>query len=112
MDNEFELLIGAIMRMEGRIRATEVSQQLMAAHLADLEPEIAKNMADTMGSISESDQIETEPKVRDFLALMAKHLRGDHEAELLGLLKPAPEQEPIPWLRGVIDGGKNSSSDN
>jgi hypothetical protein len=108
MDSEFELLIEALQIMEGRIKATEVSQQLMAAHLADAHPDIAENIASTMNNVSQSEHVDAAPEVRDFLVLMAKHLNGDHDAGIRGLLNSAPEKEPIPWLKGVIDGGKKS----
>jgi len=108
MNEEFELLIEALRVIDGRIRATEVSQQLMAAHLADSQPEVAENIAKTMESIACSEQIETAPEVRDYLLVMAKHLSGNQDADIQGLLKAVPAKEPIPWLKGVIDGGKNA----
>jgi hypothetical protein len=106
-DESIEVIAQAIIMLQDEVRATQVAQQLITMQLHQLAPEHAEALATTMENISKADSLETSDIVREHLAHLSRSLKGDIDTPLIGLQKPEPKKDdPLHWLRGVIDGGK------
>ncbi|RJP76472.1 MAG: hypothetical protein C4522_17955 [Desulfobacteraceae bacterium] len=109
--DEFEgLLVEALQILEHRITAIEVTQQITFMMLHSQNNEDANRIANTFKNIAKSDKLETNERCREYLIHLAKHLNGDRDVPIMGLNKlsdPPDPLNPIPWLRGIIEGGAN-----
>ncbi|MBO2691249.1 hypothetical protein I6M59_05740 [Shewanella algae] len=106
-NESIEVIAQAITMLNDELRATQLAQQLIAIQLHQLTPEHAEALAGTMENIAEADEFEASDIVREHLAHLSRSLKGDLDTPLIGLQKPEPkEDDPLHWLRGVIDGGK------
>jgi len=106
-DEDIEIVAKAILKLNDEVRATQAAQQLITFQLQQLAPDHAEALATTMENIARSESVEASDIVREHLSHLSRSLKGDFDAPIIGLLKPAPEEnDPLHWLRGVIDGGK------
>lgn len=106
-DESIEFIAKAIITLQDEIRATQVAQQLITVQLHQLAPDHAEALAATMDNISKTDSLVTSDIVREHLAQLSRSLKGDIDTPLIGLQRPEPKKnDPLHWLRGVIDGGK------
>ena len=106
-ENE-RLLLEALQKIEARLRATEIGQQLICMHLSQLDNEFIGNIADTFENISASKEIQVTEEMELYFSAIASQLRGAVDSEIRGLLFAEQPKDPIPWLKGVINGGKSS----
>lgn len=106
------LLVDALQAIEKRITATELAQQFIAIHLRSINTENTRALSQTLKNVSVSAEVEINNYCRTYLAHLAKLLDGDLDTPIWGLKKPVSIEpnNPIPWLRGVIEGGKSEKT--
>jgi len=115
MDNETaNLIVKALHEMDKRISSVEAAQQLIAITLRGMSEKDGTLLATNLRNIINSHIVEGNEIISQYFVNLADHLEGKTDTPIIGLLKSSPppaENEPIPWLRAVIDGGKTDSKD-